>query len=69
MLKQLDTICYAICIICIVAGLILFLVIIWGEWDSELLGKAFKTIGAVFLASALTLATNRAIQRTSGPGA
>lgn len=54
------TICFAICILCIVAGMVLGMGIIW-DWidDSKLIRKSFMTLGLLFLASLLTLSVAR----------
>lgn len=54
------TICFSICILCIVAGLVLGLGIIWNWIDnSALIRKSFLTLGVLFLASLLTLSVAR----------
>ncbi len=62
-LKHLNTICYTICIVCIVFGVILALTLIWGDWNNEFAWKGFMTIGVFFLGSALTLSVNQMIGR------
>jgi len=55
-LQQLNKICYMICIVCIVAGTVLSLAMIWGDLrDHALVWKSWQTIGVLFLAAALTL--------------
>ncbi len=61
-LKHLNTVCYTICIVCIIAGVILALSLIWGGWENEFVWKGFLTIGVFFLASALTLSVNKMIE-------
>ena len=68
-LKQLDKVLYGICVTCIVLGLLFVVILIWGDWADELLGKAFSTNAAVFVASTLILAISRAIQRSGDPRA
>lgn len=54
------TICFGICILCIVAGLVLGLGIIWNWIDnSAVIRKSFMTLGVLFLASLLTLSVAR----------
>ena len=54
------TICFSVCILCIVAGLVLGLGIIWNWIDnSALIRKSFMTLGVLFLASLLTLSVAR----------
>ncbi|MCB5186500.1 hypothetical protein LG200_00590 [Methylobacillus caricis] len=49
-------ICFAICILCILGSLLLGIAMIW-DWvkDSDFIHKSFMTLGALFLASLLTL--------------
>ncbi len=62
-LKHLNTICYTVCVVCIIAGVILALTLIWGGWENEIAWKGFMTIGVFFLASVLTLSVNQMIDR------
>ena len=62
-LKQLNLICYTICIVCVVAGIVFALTLIWGDLENKLAWKGFLTIGVFFLASALTLSVNKMIER------
>jgi hypothetical protein len=54
------TICFTVCILCIVVGMLLGIGIIW-DWidDSALIRKSFMTLGLLFLASLLTLSVAR----------
>lgn len=63
-LKQLNAICYTICVVCIIAGVLFALVLIWGEFASALAWKGFLTIGVFFLASALTLSINKTLAQS-----
>ena len=65
-LKRLNTICYTICIVCIVAGVVFALILIWGELENEIAWKGFMTIGVFFLGSALTLSVNKMLERKPG---
>ncbi|MCB5185274.1 hypothetical protein LG201_08665 [Methylobacillus gramineus] len=49
-------ICFAICILCILGSLLLGIAMIW-DWvkDSDFIHKSFMTLGALFVASLLTL--------------
>jgi uncharacterized membrane protein YhaH (DUF805 family) len=61
-LYQLNKICFSICIVCIVAGTVLSLAMIWGELeDSRFMWKSWLTIGVFFLASVLTICVNNAL--------
>jgi hypothetical protein len=59
---MLNTVCYTICIICIVAAVVIALTLIWGDLENELIWKSLVTVGVFFLASALTLSVNRMIE-------
>ncbi len=64
-LKQLNLICYTICIVCIIAGIVFALTLIWGDINNKLAWKGSLTIGVFFIASALTLSVNKMIERPS----
>jgi hypothetical protein len=61
MIKKLNIICYTICIICIVISVVLCLMLIWGDFEREVIWKSFLTLTVFFLASALTLSVNKMI--------
>ena len=54
------TICFTVCILCIVVGMLLGIGVIW-DWidDSALIRKSFMTLGLLFLASLLTFSVDR----------
>ncbi|WP_132098016.1 hypothetical protein [Gulbenkiania mobilis] len=55
-LASVRSVCFTICIVSIVVGLLLGLAMIWDVvQDSALAWKAFMTIGLFFIASTLTL--------------
>ena len=61
-LQKLNKICFTICIICIVAGAVLSLAMIWLELqDEKFVWKSWLTIGVFFLASALTLSVSKTL--------
>ena len=60
-LTTLNRICWAICIVCIVAGTALSLSMIWGNQNSEFLWKAWTSIGVLFFASAATLIVSKTV--------
>lgn len=67
-LRVLDKICFTICVVCIVAGTVLSLVMIWGEIaDNEFVWKCWLTIALLFLASALTLAVSKTFAGRGSP--
>ena len=61
--QQLNTICFAICIVCIVAGVVLSTSLIWSNLDDVLLWKALMTVGVFFFAAALTMSVNRMLDK------
>lgn len=54
--NTIRTICFTVCILCILGGLLLGIAMIW-DWiqDSDFLRKAFMTLGVLFFASLMTL--------------
>ena len=68
MLKIVNRICYTICIICIVAGVVLGLRIIWGDRQGPDHWKYLATILVLFLASSLTLSVNRLLDKGRSGG-
>ncbi|SEI70231.1 hypothetical protein SAMN05421831_1085 [Allopseudospirillum japonicum] len=58
-LKTLNRVCFTICILCIVAGVVLSLAIIWGEIEDEIVWKTWLTLGIFFLGAAATLTVSR----------
>ena len=59
-MRAIRTICFTICIFCILASLLLGVAMIW-DWvkDSDFIHKSFRTLGVLFLASLLTLSVAR----------
>ncbi|GAB7562095.1 hypothetical protein LG202_01340 [Methylobacillus methanolivorans] len=55
-MNTIRNICFTICILCIIASLLLGVAMIW-DWvkDSDFIHKSFMTLGALFVASLLTL--------------
>ena len=58
-LQRLNKVCFTICIVCIVLGVILSLASIWGDFRDEFVWKSWLTTGVLFLASALTLSVSK----------
>lgn len=59
-LKKLRSVCFTICIVSVIAGLILALGMIWGGVkDSQLAWKALMSLGLFFLSASLTLSVAR----------
>jgi hypothetical protein len=65
-IKALNKICFTICIVCIVIGVLLGLSLIWGTHDSKVQWKGLGTAGVLFFGSALTLAVSNTFTRKSG---
>jgi hypothetical protein len=65
-LKALNKICFTICIVCIVVGVVLGLALIWATQDSEIMWKGLGTVAVLFFGSALTLAVSNTFTRKSG---
>lgn len=59
-MRAIRTICFTICILCILASLLLGVAMIW-DWvkDSDFIHKSFMTLGVLFVASLLTLSVAR----------
>ena len=68
MLKIVNRICYTICIVCIVTGVVLGLLIIWGDQRDGHHWKYLATIFVFFLASSLTLSVNRLLDKGRSAG-
>jgi hypothetical protein len=64
-IKILNKICFTICIVCIIAGIVLGLGIIWGSHDDEIMWKGLGTVLVLFVGSALTLAVSNTFSRSS----
>jgi hypothetical protein len=59
-LNNVRSICFTVCIVCIVAGLLLGLAMIWGiVQDSEFAWKVYMTLGLFFVSASLTLSVAR----------
>ena len=58
--RAIRHICYTVAIVCIVAGTILGLAVIWEiVKNPEFTGKVFMTLGLFFVAALLTLSVSR----------
>jgi hypothetical protein len=66
-LTALNKICFMICIVCIVIGLVLALAIIWAADSNQILWKGFASVSVVFAAAALTLAVSKTFEGRLGP--
>lgn len=65
-MKALRTICYTICITCIMAGTVMTFSMIWGSYESAILWKAWLSIGVLFFASAGTLIVSNLLGGNTG---
>ena len=54
--NTIRTICFTVCILCILGGMLLGIAMIW-DWikDNDFIRKAFMTLGILFFASLMTL--------------
>jgi len=62
-LDLLNRVCYIVSLACIMAGVVLAIVMIWGDLRDEMVWRSMMTVGVLFLASALTLSINRMMAR------
>ena len=61
-MRNLNLVCYTVCIASIVGGVFLSLAIIWGGCDNELALKGFLSLVVFFSGAMLTLGVNGAIK-------
>jgi hypothetical protein len=59
--QVLNRVCFTICIICIAAGTVFSLSMIWAPYGNEVLLKTWATIIVLFFASAATLLVSRVV--------
>jgi hypothetical protein len=64
--QVLNRVCFTICIICIAAGTVLSLSMIWYAHDSEFLIKTWGTTAVLFFASVATLVVSRVVGGKAG---
>ena len=62
-LRTLDVICYAVCVVCIVCGVVLGLLLIWGGVGGETAWRGLGTAGVLLAGASLMLAVNRTLHR------
>ena len=67
-LRELSKICFTICIVCIILGVVTSLLMIWTPGIHYLLWRLLATIGVVFLGAAATLSVNRTFGDRGGNG-
>ena len=64
--QVLNRVCFTICIICIVAGTVFSLSMIWTPYESEDLLKVWGTVAVLFFASTATLIVSRVVGVKAG---
>ena len=65
----LDRSCFVVCVLCIFAGVVLGLAMIWLPTLSDILWKGLATVGVVFLGASSVLSLSRAYSgRDTPPG-
>ena len=57
--QDLNKICFAICIVCIIVGVLLGLTMVWTPGVNEVLWRLMATVGIVFLGASATLTVSR----------
>ena len=61
-LELLNRLCFSVCIICIVLGMVLSLGMIWLDLhNTEFVWKSWLSIGVFFVSSALTLSVSKTL--------
>ena len=67
-LSVLNTICWTICIICIVAGSALSLTMIWATFppESQFMWQAWTSVAVLFFASSATLIVSKVLGSRKG---
>jgi hypothetical protein len=59
-LNSIRSVCFTICVVSIIVGLLLGLAMIWGiVKDSEFAWKVFMTLGLFFVSASLTVSVAR----------
>lgn len=66
--RSLHVFSFAMCVGCIALGTLLALMMIWGNFTSAFLGKAWSSIGVLFVASVITLVVTTAFGGKERPG-
>lgn len=62
---SLNKVCFTVCIVCIIVGVLLGLIMVWTPGVSEVLWRLMATVGIVFLGASATLTVSRTYL---GPG-
>ena len=65
-LRALNRVCFTICVVCIVLGVVMGLGLIWVSKDSEFVWKGLATVGVVFAGSAATLSVSKTFEGKFG---
>jgi hypothetical protein len=62
MITVINVICFAVCLVCIVAGATISILAIWGVFEtSHVFLRSLSTLGVIFLASVFTITVNKLI--------
>lgn len=62
-MSWLNTICFTVCMICIAAGTVLALAMVWVEISSDVAFKSWITLAIIGLASAMVAGTAKMLER------
>jgi hypothetical protein len=64
-LDDLNRICFTICIICIIFGVLIAMGMIWWTGSNEIAMRGLATVGVLFLGASLTLSVSKTFDRTA----
>ena len=67
LITLLNRVCFAVCLVSIVAGVVSALGLIWTDIDPEIWSKSLLTALVFFLAGGATISVNRALGRRLDP--
>ncbi len=62
----LNKVCFAICITCIMVGVLLGMIMVWTPGINETLWRLMATVGIVFLGASATLTVSRTYMGPQG---
>ena len=60
-LRNLNKICFTVCIVSIVSATLLAFTLIWGNFDKETVWKSELSVGVLFVASVIMLSVSRTL--------
>jgi len=58
-IDDLNRICFTVCIVCIVLGVVIAMGMIWWTGSNEIAWKGLATVSILFLAASLTLSVSK----------